>query len=184
MRLEVVLIFLRGAIVVQQAWRGGVGGGGRLQITVAGAGVCNIHRRQHKEEKRRITGCEIALHKEESGCYRETEWMNYSESGLLLLHLTSSVCVWCFSKFSQFLCDVLSFSPLIPSRRGVATNPGTDTKDLALPSPTSVASDLSGHLASLDFGEGSQRYLKVKGSWKTFCMWQQKIILPLMIFCN
>lgn len=43
-------------------------------------------------------------------------------------------------------------------------NPGTDTKDLALPSPTSVASDLSGHLASLDFGEGSQRYLKVKGS--------------------
>lgn len=74
MRLEVVLIFLRGAIVVQQAWRGGgVGGGGRLQITVAGAGVCNIHRRQHKEEKRRITGCEIALHKEDSGCYRETE---------------------------------------------------------------------------------------------------------------
>lgn len=135
--------------------------------------------------------------------------MNYSE-GSLLLHLISSVCVSCldFTNFSAFSCPIQvhqvgqwkstcgqmlgkyklpvfpSWSPILrsshPSRGRVAMNPAAHSKHLALSNPTSVARDLPWlHLA---FAEDSQRYLKVKGSWKTFFMWQQKITSPLIIF--
>jgi len=63
-------------------------------------------------------------------------------------------------------------------------NPVADTKDLALPSPTSVAGDLSGHSTSLGFGRRYSEIPESERKLKDILLATTKNHLTADHFCN